>query len=132
MTLEFLGIAISVFSILFAAATYFADKMLARRDKTISAITELLKEYRDGVSRLDISGHYHEHVAFLSRVEHFAISVREGVYSHRVVKKYASHFLKMLYGKYKTALIDQRRKQFKRKSYYEYFEKMVKGFGESN
>ena len=56
---------------LFGVATYFADKLLARRNNTIEKVGELIDDYHENYANLDINKDYRKIVRYLSKVEHF-------------------------------------------------------------
>ena len=123
--METLGQIVALIVAVFGVATYFADKLITRRNRTIEKVGEFLDEYHEKYADLDINSHYREHISFLSKIEQFCIAVDSKVYSIRIIRKFGSKFLCNLYHNYEDNVIAKRRKQFSQES-YRYFEKLTK------
>ena len=123
--MEAVGQIVALIIAIFGVATYFVDKLISRRHRTIDKIGELLDDYHEKYADLDINSNFKEHVHFLSQIEQFCIAVDSNVYSIRIIRKFSSKFLCNLYHKYEDNVIAKRRTQFSPER-YRYFEALVK------
>lgn len=118
-----IGLVIAIFGV----ATYFMDKRIETRNRTIEKVGELLEEYHEKYRDLDINDHFMEHVRFLSQIEQFCIAVDSKVYSKKTLNKFGSKFLCSIYKKYEDNVIATRKKNLGEDK-YQYLEKLVKSF----
>lgn len=123
---------LTIVSILLGVLAYGVDKYLARRDKTLQALNELIRCYNEKISKKEKEKDYFLILRrFLGEVERVCISVDSYVYSAGTMKKYGSKFLIMLYDKNKEYIIEKTRKDFNDDSKFLYFEKLVDKFKRS-
>lgn len=104
---------IAAVSVAVAVATYIADRLTARRERTIVSLDRLI-ESRTGLPRERSDPDYYIKTRrFLGKVERLCMGVKEGYYSAHILKAYGSKFLSDLYKKDKEYIIDHARKLYK-------------------
>ena len=122
MTWEILSSIATAASVIFAVITYWVDSCNKKRADTINAIDHIFDSYHELPKDRD----YHEYVKFMSVVERFATDANEGVLIKKIIKKRLSIFLIEEYDRHMKEIITQRRKQFKRDSYYNQIDDLIK------
>ncbi len=123
-----LGDILSFISIAVAVITFFVTRHRTQKVETLQKIDELTEGYYD-VRDKDVSKDYKEYVSYLSKLDRFAKAVNQHVYMERVVKKHDLFFKTLYQHGFIQKLVPQRRKQFKRESYYQDLEIMLKKLG---
>lgn len=105
-------------SIVVAVAIFLYDLHQRKKADTLQEIDEVFEKYYQ-LRDKPMKEHYSEYVSYVSFLERFAMKVRERLLLKSVVKKRMSIFLRTLDSKFLGELIDKRRKQFGRDSYYQ-------------
>ena len=129
MIFEMISVGLSATTVIVAAATFIVDFKRKKKTETLEKINEIFDEYYK-IKNKDINMFYSDYVTYLSNLERFARSVNEGVYYKKIVKSNLSIMLTEQYKKSLKEIIEQRRKQFERDSYYENIEIMISYFSQ--
>ena len=119
---------IAAASVVFGIITYFFDKARARRDATIQALEILFDTYNSNIKSFEKAKEYLKYRDFLGKVERLCISVESHVYSKKMVRRYGSKLLIMLYDDNKDYIIGKTRNDFKDENKFMSFERLVMEF----
>lgn len=121
MIWEIISSIATAVSVIIVVITYWRDSHNKKRADTINAIDHVLDSYHDLPKDRD----YQKYVKFMSIVERFATDANERVLMKSLIKKRISIFLIEEYDQHMKEIITQRRKQFKRDTYYSQIEKLI-------
>ena len=123
----------TVIPIVIGVLTYITDKIITRRDRTISILNELIDCYQTEIPKdREDKDYFIKCKSFLGKVERMCIGIDAHVYCKRTVRRYGSKFLIYLYDRFENYIIEQSRKQYQDSSKYNYLEKTVKSFRKTN
>ena len=127
MSAEVLANIISAGSLIATVLAFCCTQCKSKKAETIKRINDIYDFYYE-ICEKDFHEHYFKYVHYMSEVERFAVYVNEGVYNKHIVEKQMSIFLASQYDRFMREIIEQRRKQFGRDSYYKNIEDLIKSF----
>ena len=125
MVWEIIASVATALSVIVAVITYVTDHHFKKRAATIHAIDRVLDAYYEYVRDKDPNKDYKEYTKFMSIVERIAADANERVILKKLIKARLSILLINEYDKHMKNIIDQRRNQFSRNSYYQQIEKLI-------
>lgn len=115
---------LSAVSILVGVITFLIHFVRTKKVETMKEIDKIF-ELSDELKGKTVRNNYEDYVAYMREVERFAIGVNEKLYYRCMVKRQVSILLCNQYDDFMKDIINQRRKQFKRTSYYQNIEKLI-------
>ena len=119
-----IGSIASTVAVIVTLVTFMIQWRRNKKVETLRALDEIYDAYYllDGK---EPAKDYRACVAYINKVNRFAIAFNGGVYDKKAVKGQASIFFKAQYDRFVRDIIEQRRKQFKRDNYYHDIVEMV-------
>lgn len=126
MIWEIISSVATATSVIIAVVTFLIDIHNKKRSATIQAVDQVFDAYYQYVKGKDPNKDgYNDYIAFLSIVDRLAIDANENVLSRKITKSRLSILIISEYDKHMHFIIKQRRKQFKRDTYYKEIDKLV-------
>ncbi len=138
---EMIALIISFVALIFSVITFLFNAIHEKKKDTLDAFSALQSNALDGLyyytkgqikeisKSSNRAAEYKELSLYLSRIEHFCVGIRNGVYNKKIVNKLASKHLVPLYDKL-TPLIEVKRRVPDAGDTYKNFEEVVRPWKE--
>lgn len=138
---EMIALIISFVALIFSVITFLFNAIHEKKKDTLDAFSALQSNALDGlyyytkgqIKEISKSSNraveYKELSLYLSRIEHFCVGIRNGVYNKKIVNKLAGKHLVPLYDKL-TPLIEAKRRVPDAGDTYKNFEEVVRPWKE--
>lgn len=138
---EMIALIISFVALIFSVITFLFNAIHEKKKDTLDAFSALQSNALDGLyyytegqikeisKSSNRAAEYKELSLYLSRIEHFCVGIRNGVYNKKIVNKLAGKHLVPLYDKL-TPLIEAKRRVPDAGDTYKNFEEVVRPWKE--
>lgn len=138
---EMIALIISFVALIFSVITFLFNAIHKKKKDTLDAFSALQSNALDGLyyytegqikeisKSSNRAAEYKELSLYLSRIEHFCVGIRNGVYNKKIVNKLAGKHLVPLYDKL-TPLIEAKRRVPDAGDTYKNFEEVVRPWKE--
>ena len=111
--------------ILVSLVLYWLDRAASIKNEMNEEIDKIYDFYYRNLTKTDKKDLYHERVQYMSMLNRLARQANSSRYRMKIVNEQAGKFLLRLDEDFIHSIILQRRRQFKRESYYVQLEKMI-------
>ena len=119
-----LGNILTVLSLLFGVYQYLHEKRKQRIANTLVEIDHLFEMF-DSLKKKKVNDNYDDFVSYIRRLDRLAYGTEKGSYELEVIKERFSRTLVSDYDRRLKDIVENRRKQMKRESYYKSLENLV-------